>query len=77
MLVAIDGKRNYPFRFEKMWLSHPLLEDGIMQWWNIHVVGFAMFRVAKKLRFVKDMLEDGIEKCLAIFLLLNLLFSVS
>lgn len=36
-----------------MWLSHPLLEDSIKQWWSMVVNGSAMFRVAKKIRFVK------------------------
>ncbi|XP_057844038.2 uncharacterized protein LOC131053448 [Cryptomeria japonica] len=51
---AIAGKRNFPFRFENMWLSHPSLEYYIRQWWNISMDGSVMFKVAKKLRFVKD-----------------------
>ena len=47
-------KKNFPFCFEKVWILHPGLETLINEWWNIKFDGSAMFRVAKKLRNVKD-----------------------
>ncbi|XP_057851472.2 uncharacterized protein LOC131061672 [Cryptomeria japonica] len=37
-----------------MSLDHPNLEKAIEKWWSINVKGTAMYRVAKKLRYVKD-----------------------
>ncbi|XP_059067365.1 uncharacterized protein LOC131858218 [Cryptomeria japonica] len=47
-------KRNFSFRFERMWLDHPNLVQVIEKWWSIDVKGTAMYRIAKKLRNVKD-----------------------
>ncbi|XP_059066552.1 uncharacterized protein LOC131857829 [Cryptomeria japonica] len=47
-------RRRFPFRFEKMWLSHPNLSSSMKYWWNVQVDGSCMFWVAKKLRHVKD-----------------------
>ena len=52
-LDPIDIKCNFPFRFEKMWTSHMDIFLYILEWWNIHIEGSAMFKVAKKLRNVK------------------------
>ena len=43
-------QKNYPFRFEKMWILHLGLENLIKEWWNIHVEGTTMFKVAAKLK---------------------------
>ena len=37
-----------------MWILHPSLENLIKEWWSVKVEGTAMFKVAKKLRNVKD-----------------------
>lgn len=52
-LDLIDLKHNFPFGFEKMWTSHLDILMDILEGWNIHVEGSAMFKVAKKLRNVK------------------------
>ena len=49
----INSKKNYPFRFEKMWTLHSNLETLIKEWWGIKVEGTTMFRVATKLKNVK------------------------
>ena len=36
-----------------MWITHLELESKISSWWNIEVVGTAMYRVAHKLKNVK------------------------
>ncbi|XP_059071116.1 uncharacterized protein LOC131863509 [Cryptomeria japonica] len=51
---SVFRKRKFPFRFEKMWLSHPFLYDNIKKWWNISINGSTMFRVAKKFVEVKS-----------------------
>ncbi|XP_059076156.1 uncharacterized protein LOC131875586 [Cryptomeria japonica] len=48
------AKRNFMFRFERMWLDHPNLVQSIEKWWSIDVKGTALYRIAKKLRNVKD-----------------------
>ncbi|XP_057873436.2 uncharacterized protein LOC131079489 [Cryptomeria japonica] len=53
-------RRKFPFRFEKMWLSHPSLLNCVNEWWNVQVEGTDMFRIAKKLRIVKD--KDKIQR---------------
>ncbi len=50
-------KKNFPFRFEKMWTLHPNLESLIQEWWNINVEGTALFRVAAKLKNVKKSIK--------------------
>lgn len=47
-------RRRFPFRFEKMWLSHPNLFNSMNDWWNDQVGGSTMFQVAKTLRHVKE-----------------------
>lgn len=47
-------QRRFPFRFEKMWLSHQNLSSSMKDWWNVQVDGSAMFWVAKNLRHVKE-----------------------
>lgn len=49
----IKKKKNIPFRFEKMWISHPALKGDIRKWWNISIHGTVMFRIAKNLTEVK------------------------
>lgn len=46
---AISIKKNYPFRFEKMWTLHLRLENLIKDWWGIHVKGKTIFKVVKNL----------------------------
>lgn len=48
-----SSKRNFLFRFEKAWLSHPSLENFVFEWWNSEVEGTTLFRVAKKLNIIK------------------------
>ena len=52
-VAPIEPRRNFPFRFEKMWTSHPNLLDKVKSWWGIEVEGTTMFRVARKLSNVK------------------------
>ena len=49
----VNFNKKFPFRFEKMWIHHPGLESLIRVWWNIHVDGTTMFKVAAKLKNVK------------------------
>lgn len=53
LVDPLSLKKNFPFKFEKMWTLHPNLEDLIQEWWNITIEGIAMFRVAAKLKNVK------------------------
>lgn len=48
------GKRKFPFRFEKMWLSHPSLYSSIKSWWYVEIDGTALFCIAKKLKVAKE-----------------------
>ncbi|XP_057862710.1 uncharacterized protein LOC131071027 [Cryptomeria japonica] len=50
----ITVKINFSFRFERMWLDHPNLERAIDKWWTIDVKGSMMYRMVKKLRYLKD-----------------------
>ena len=52
-LDPIAIKENLPFRFKRMWTSHPGISLFILEWWNIHIEGTTMFRVAKKLENIK------------------------
>ena len=56
-IAPIGPKTHPPFRFEKMWTSHPDLLGKVNLWWGIHVEGTAMFRVARKLSSVKRMVK--------------------
>ena len=56
-VVSIEPRRNFPFQFEKMWTSHPDLQNKICYWWGVEVEGIAMFSVAKKLTNVKQMIK--------------------
>ncbi|XP_057869060.2 uncharacterized protein LOC131076051 [Cryptomeria japonica] len=47
-------KRNFSFRFERMWLDDPNLEKAIEMCWSIDVKGIAMYRMDNNLRYVKD-----------------------
>lgn len=55
-------RRKFPFRFEKMWLTHPSLLNYVKEWWNVQVEGTAMFHIAKKLRIVKDKVRKWIKE---------------
>lgn len=44
----INRRRNFPFRFEKMWTHHPDINRNIQKWWSIQVEGTAMYRVCKE-----------------------------
>ncbi|XP_057862711.1 uncharacterized protein LOC131071031 [Cryptomeria japonica] len=41
-----------------MWLEHPNLAKAIEKWWSIEVKGTTMYRIAKKLRNVKDNMKN-------------------
>lgn len=47
------AKQNFPFRFEKAWLSHLLLEVYVVEWWNSEIEGMTLFRVAKKFNIIQ------------------------
>lgn len=49
----LGGKKNFPFRFEKMWTCHPNLGSLVKDWWSIDVEGLAMYKVVKNLANVK------------------------
>lgn len=53
LIALIEPRRNPPFRFEKMWTSHPDLLDRVKLWWDLDVEGMTMFRVSRKLSNVK------------------------
>ena len=59
----VNFKKNFPFKFEKMWMQHPWLESKLVEWWNIDVQGIALFRVAAKLRNVKKEVKIWNERC--------------
>ena len=52
-IVKAYSKKNYPFRFDKMWMQHPHFKSKLEEWWNIEVEGIALYKVATKLRNVK------------------------
>lgn len=57
MIFVVDNisvKRNFMFIFERMCLDHPNLKKVIEKWWSIYLKGTVMYRMAKKLRHVKD-----------------------
>ncbi|XP_057853721.1 uncharacterized protein LOC131063795 [Cryptomeria japonica] len=49
-------RRKFPFRFEKMWLSHPSQYNCVKEW-SIQIDGITLFHIAKKMRFVKKMVK--------------------
>lgn len=51
-LDRVNRKKDFPFRFEKMWSAHPSLHSKIKEWWAIEVDGITMYKVAKKLSFI-------------------------
>ncbi len=57
LVSPLVHRRYHPFKFEKMWTSHPDLLDNIKKWWGIEVEGSAMFRVTRKLSNVKRMIK--------------------
>lgn len=57
VIFVVDNtivKRNFSFKFERIWLDHPNLVQVIEKWWYIDVKGTAMYRITKKLRNVKE-----------------------
>lgn len=52
-LETINRKKDFLFRFGKMWFAYSGLFDKIKEWWGIEVEGTTMYKVAKKLRFIK------------------------
>ena len=66
-LDPIATKQNFPFRFERMWTSHPNISLHILEWWNIHIKGTTMFRVAKKLKNINSISRNGISQILTTY----------
>ena len=53
-----------PFRFENMWLKVEGFQDLIRSWWwEIEVRGSASFRLATKLKEIKQKLNSGTRRC--------------
>ncbi|RVW28874.1 hypothetical protein CK203_112210 [Vitis vinifera] len=60
--VVLEGgtveKRSFPFRFENMWLKVEGFQELIQSWWQgIEVRGSASFRLATKMKAVKQKLK--------------------
>ena len=51
--IKINLNKNFPFRFEKMWLQHPQFESKLVEWWSIDIDGMTLYRIASKLKNVK------------------------
>lgn len=58
MVEAIQDKKNFPFRFEKMWMQHSQFEDQLVKWCNINIEGTTLFRVASKIKNVKKKVRE-------------------
>ncbi|RVW19485.1 Transposon TX1 uncharacterized 149 kDa protein [Vitis vinifera] len=57
-----------PFRFENMWLKVEGFQDLIRSWWwEIEVRGSASFRLATKLKEIKQKLNSGTRRCSGIW----------
>jgi len=55
-----------PFKFENMWLEAEGFSDLMKSFWGeLNVSGFPSFLLAKKLKFLKLRLKDGMRKSLA------------
>ena len=57
------SKKNFPFRFEKMWMQHPQFAGKLEEWWNIKIDGSALFRVTSKLKNVKKNVKFWNKNC--------------
>ncbi|XP_059068214.1 uncharacterized protein LOC131858781 [Cryptomeria japonica] len=51
------GRKAYRFRFEKMWLMAPKIQDKILESWSINNQGTTMFRIVNKLSNVKSNIQ--------------------
>jgi hypothetical protein len=51
--------KNRPFRFDKFWIGHPTFKENIKSWWQeeISEKGTNMFRLQKKLKYIKKKLK--------------------
>ena len=61
--AKINLKKNFPFRFEKMWMQHPQFESKMEEWWSIGIEGTTLFRVASKLKNVKREVKIWNKNC--------------
>lgn len=52
-----DGKKNFPFKFEIIWMTHQDFKIKLKEWWNTRFKGTTMFRLVKKLDEVKKNLN--------------------
>lgn len=53
-------RKGSPFRFERMWISHPTFSKQVESWWKeeIGMNGSKMYKFAIKLRNLKDKLKS-------------------
>ena len=51
--IKINLNKNFPFRFEKMWLQHPQFESKLVEWWSIDIDGMALYRISSKIKNAK------------------------
>ncbi|XP_026399016.1 uncharacterized protein LOC113294854 [Papaver somniferum] len=56
--ASIPKPSNIPFKFQKMWLSHPGFMDLVSNCWNEDIVGDPAFVLLQKLKRLKNILRD-------------------
>lgn len=53
----LGDKKCFPFRFEAIWLRDLRFMDCIKKWWKVNIDSIVIFKVAKKMTFVKRNLK--------------------
>lgn len=51
--MELYQKKNTPFKFEYIWMTHPYFKEKLKNWWKKKVTGTTMFMFTKKLEEVK------------------------
>nr|GEW54656.1 hypothetical protein [Tanacetum cinerariifolium] len=51
------AKKPKPFKFYNLLIQNPLFKDVVNQGWKVHVSGFWMFKVVKRLKYLKKPLR--------------------
>ncbi|KAF9614767.1 hypothetical protein IFM89_020621 [Coptis chinensis] len=56
--ISIPRPRNVPFKFFKMWTTHPSLKDLVIQSWSEPMEGYSVFVLTQKLKCLKGKLKS-------------------
>lgn len=57
-----------PFRFENMWLLHPVFKESFRSWWQeCQVGGWEGYRFMRKLKLAKSKLKEWNKVCFGDF----------